>query len=209
MKIGIIGATGRAGSLILAEAERRGHQVVAVVRDRRKLTSATPVVEKPVLDLSRTDIRGLDALVSAYGVPLEREREHLEVTRHLLDLLRGTSTRLIVVGSAGHLFTSAARTSRYYETELEPGPLRDGSAVLAQVTEMLAACPEVEWTYLAPAIEFQPDGPRTGTYRTGADVVLRDAHGRSRISYADYAIAVVDEVERRRHVNQLFTVATA
>lgn len=207
MKLGIIGATGRAGSLILAEAEQRGHEVIALVRDRRKLTSATACIEKPVLELDRSDIQGLDVLVSAYGVPLGREHEHLDVTRHLLDILRGTSTRLIVVGSAGHLFTSPARTSRYYETELKPGPLRNGSAVLRQVTDMLAACPDVTWTYLAPAIEFQPNGPRTGTYRAGDDVVLCDAQGRSRISYADYAIALIDEVEQRRHLNQLFTVA--
>ncbi len=207
MKLGIIGATGRAGSLILAEAEQRGHEIVALVRDRRKLTSATACIEKPVLELDRSDIQGLDVLVSAYGVPLGREHEHLDATRHLLNILRGTSTRLIVVGSAGHLFTSSARTSRYYETELKPGPLRNGSAVLRQVTDMLAACPDVTWTYLAPAIEFQPNGPRTGTYRTGGDVVLCDGQGRSQISYADYAIALIDEIEQRQHLNQLFTVA--
>lgn len=207
MRLGIIGATGRAGSLILAEAEHRGHETVALVRDRRKLTSATACIEKPILELDRSDIQGLDVLVSAYGVPLGREHEHLDVTRHLLDILRGTSTRLIVVGSAGHLFTSSTRTSRYYETELKPGPLRDGSTVLRQVTDMLAACPEVTWTYLAPAIEFRPNGPRTGTYRASDDVVLCDEKGRSQISYADYAIALIDEVEHRRHLNQLFTVA--
>ncbi|MBL0887409.1 NAD(P)-dependent oxidoreductase [Myceligenerans indicum] len=209
MRVGIIGATGRAGARIAEEAAARGHQVRALVRDARSLPSRyESVVEKAVLDLEAADLRGLDVLVSAYGVPLDREAEHLPVIEHLIGLLRGSPTRLIVVGSAGHLFTDASRTRRYYEAELPAGPLRSGSRILQQVNQRLLDSAGVTWTYLAPAVEFLPEGPRTGSYQLGGDVVLRDPSGRSHISYADYALAVLDEAERPRATNRTATVAT-
>jgi hypothetical protein len=64
----------------------------------------------------------------------------------------------------------------------------------------------LDWTYLSPAIEIGP-GQRTGKYRTTGDRVLFDAAGRSFISYDDYAVAVLDELERPGHIRRRFGVA--
>ncbi|MEU3986596.1 NAD(P)H-binding protein [Streptomyces sp. NPDC026672] len=207
-RIGVIGATGHAGRLITEEAMRRGHAVTAIVRDPSRLTSAVPSVQRDVLELGRQDIAGLDVLVNAFGVPVERTRAHLPVTRHLIDVLTRTPTRLIVVGSGGHLFTDDTRTRRYWQNMPE-GPLRDASRVLQHAFETLRDSEHVRWTYLAPPIDFVKDGARTGRYRTGTDIVLTDARGRSRIGYADYAIAAVDEAETPGHEGEMFTVADA
>jgi putative NADH-flavin reductase len=205
MKIGIIGATGASGSLIASEAINRNMDVIALIRNRQKLLLPVPYIEKDVCALTRQDIEKLDVLVSTFGVPLGQEEEHLSVTRHLIDILTGLQTRLIVVGSAGHLFSDESRTSRYYETEIPPGILKNGSIMLERVNLMLKNSSGVIWTYFAPAINFIAEAPRTGQYRTGTDVVLRDRNGNSQISYADYASAVLDEIQRPQYLYQLVT----
>lgn len=206
--VGVIGATGRVGGLVTAVAMQRGHRVTALVRDVSRLRAPVPAVERDARDLSRDDIADLDVLVNAFGVPVGREAEHLDVTRHLVGLLEGTATRLIVVGSGGHLFTDEERTGRYWQTEMVDSPLRDGARTLEQVYRMLQASAAVRWTYLAPPMELVREGTPTGRYRAGTDVVLRDDRGLSRLHQADYASALVDEVEAGAHPDQMFTVAT-
>jgi hypothetical protein len=140
-------------------------------------------------------------------VPVSREREHLDVTRHLRRLVADTSIRLIMVGSAGHLFTDESRTTRFWETEMPEGPLREGARTLERSYLLLREGTDCHWSYLAPPVDFVKTGARTGRYRASGDVVLRDTEGRSTLSYADYAMAVVDEVESGAHDRRLWTVA--
>lgn len=104
MKIGIIGATGKAGSLIMKEAKSRGHEVTAIVRDAQRLTNEkdVAVLEKDIFDLEADDLKQFDAVVNAFGVPPEKAVQHVEAGRTLIDALKGAKdTRLLVVGGAG------------------------------------------------------------------------------------------------------------
>ena len=118
MKIGIIGATGKAGNLILKEALKRGHEVTAIVRNSQKVENPdVPVFEKDVFSLTAEDFAPFDVIVNAFGVPPEKAEQHIEAGRILIDALKeAPDTRLIVVGGAGSLFVDEARTTRLAET---------------------------------------------------------------------------------------------
>lgn len=110
MKIGIVGASGKAGRLILKEALDRGHEVTAIVRDHSKVTAEVPVIEKDIHDLTREDIQHFDVLVNAFGAPLGNSRGHIDAGRALIKLVEGTDIRLIVLGGAGSLYTDDSKT---------------------------------------------------------------------------------------------------
>ncbi|MDE3723597.1 MULTISPECIES: NAD(P)-dependent oxidoreductase [Nocardiopsis] len=195
VRIGVIGATGGIGARIAAEAEARGHSVCVIRRD--------------ALDLDYGDLDGLDVLVNAHQAQVGRERDHLEVDRHLISLLTGTPVRLIVVGSAGHLFTDDSRTAIYWQSRLARGPLRNLARALERAYFLYKISLDLRWTYLAPPVELVSQGERTGRYRVGGDVILTDEFGRSRLSHADYAVALVDEIETDAHAGRMYTVAAA
>ncbi|MFL1430181.1 MULTISPECIES: NAD(P)-dependent oxidoreductase [unclassified Nocardiopsis] len=193
MRIGVIGATTGIGALIAAEARHRGHDVCDIRRNP--------------LELDYGDLDGLDVLVNAHQAQVGRERDHLEVDRHLISLLTGTSVRLLVAGSPGHLYADESRTATYWQSRMARGPLRDLARSLERAYFLYQISLDLRWTYLAPPVELVREGERTGRYRTGGDVVLTDEHGRSRISDADYAVALVDEIETDAHSGRLYTVA--
>lgn len=117
MKIGIVAASGKVGSLILKEAKERGHDVTAIVRDASKLKDkSVPVIEKDIFDLKKEDLNQFDVVVNAFGAPLGEEQIHVDAGRVLIEALRGTNTRLIVVGGAGSLFVDENKTVRLIET---------------------------------------------------------------------------------------------
>ncbi|CAL9384224.1 hypothetical protein SUDANB121_01132 [Nocardiopsis dassonvillei] len=195
LRIGVIGATGGIGARIAAEAESRGHSVCVIRRD--------------ALDLEYGELDDLDVLVNAHQAQPGRERDHLEVDRHLISLLTGTRVRLLVVGSAGHLFTDDSRTATYWQSRMARGPLRNLARSLERAYFLYKISLDLRWTYLAPPVELVSDGERTGRYRVGEDVILTDEFGRSTLSHADYAVALVDEIETDAHAGRLYTVAAA
>lgn len=207
MKIAIIGANGKAGSRIAAEAKNRGHEVTAIVRDGSKLADArTAVIEKDIFSLAESDLASFDVIVNAFGTGLDGDHSlHAKAADHFIQLLNGKEKpRLIVVGGAGSLFVDEQGT-RVYDTPSFPEflkPLAKGQAESLFILEKST----IKWTFLSPSASFEP-GERTGTYQTGKDHLLVDASGNSRISMEDYAIAVVDEIERPKHLRQRFTVA--
>src|SRR3954453_13609534 len=104
MKIAIIGASGKAGSLILKEAVSRGHEVTAIVRDASKLKDTNvAVIEKNILDFTQDDFKPFDVVVNAFGAPLGEEQAHVDAGHALIEAVKGTDTRIIVVGGAGSL----------------------------------------------------------------------------------------------------------
>lgn len=105
MKIGIIGATGKAGQEIVKETQSRGHEVTAIVRDAQKVTdSSVAVIEKDVFHLQAEDIKGFDVIVNAFGAPAGKEHLHVEAGKKLIEIFKEVpDTRLIVVGGAGSL----------------------------------------------------------------------------------------------------------
>lgn len=207
MQIGIIGATGKAGNLILKEAQARGHKVTAIVRDGSRITdSSVNIVEKNVLDLTDADLQGFDVVVNTFGAAPGQETQYIEVGRVLINALKGADTRLIVVGGAGSLFVDEAKTTRLMETPDFPKEYYPTAFHAGENLKDLENSSDVKWTYLSPAAFFNPNGQRTGSYQEGKDHVIVNSSGQSYVSYEDYAIAVLDEIELPKHLNERYTV---
>ncbi|MCM3612111.1 NAD(P)-dependent oxidoreductase [Planococcus sp. MERTA32b] len=209
MKIGIIGATGKAGSLIMKEAKSRGHEVTAIVRNSQKLPEGedAAVLEKDIFELDANDLKQFDAVVNAFGVPPEKAEQHVEAGRSLINALKDAKeTRLLVVGGAGSLFVDEAKTTRLNETPEFPEAFKAIALNQSQNLADLEQAEGIQWTFLSPAAFFDPDGKRTGKYQIGEDAFLVNRKGKSYISYKDYAIALVDEIENGWHINKRFTV---
>ncbi|WP_282938528.1 NAD(P)-dependent oxidoreductase [Paenibacillus sp. RC67] len=208
MKIAVIGAAGKAGSLIVQEAVSRGHQVTAFVRDASKVNDqGIAVVEKDVFKLTADDIKGFDAVVNAFGAPAGQEHLHVEAGKVLIEALKGApQTRLIVVGGAGSLFVDEQKTVRLVNTPEFPKEYFATASNQGKNLEDLQQSTGIKWTFISPSAFFNPEGRRTGTYQKGKDNLLVNSQGNSHVSYADYAIALVDEIEQPQHINERFTV---
>ncbi len=210
MKVGIIGATGKAGSLILKEALERGHEVTAIVRNATKLQNeSVAVLEKDIFALKSVDVNQFDVVVNAYGAAPGQEHLHVDAGRVLIEALKGAPvTRLIVVGGAGSLFVDEAKTTRVMDTpdfpkEYYPTALNQGKNLAD-----LQNSTDIKWTFISPAAFFNPEGKRTGSYTKGKDRILVNPQGQSYVSYADFAIAVLDEIENPQHINERFTLVS-
>lgn len=208
MKIGVIGASGRSGVEIVKEAVARGHEVTAIVRNAAKVQNqGIAVLEKNIFDLTTEDIKPFDILVNAFKAPDGEEQQHVDSTKLLIELLKGApETRLIVVGGAGSLFVDEAKTTRNYEAPGFPAAYYPTASQMAKAFGDLQQAEGIQWTYMSPAGFFDPAGRRTGAYQKGKDHVILNAQGQSYISYADYAIALLDEAENAQHKNERFTV---
>ncbi|MDF2725204.1 MAG: hypothetical protein K0Q59_4879 [Paenibacillus sp.] len=210
MNIGIIGASGKAGSAIAKEAASRGHQVTAIVRNAGKVAdTGYAVLEKDIFNLSAQDLGAFDVVVNAFAAAPGQEHQHWEAGRALIAALQGASnTRLIVVGGAGSLFADEAKTVRVVDTPDFPDFVKPIALNQAKNLEDLQNSSGIRWTFVSPSAFFNPEGKRTGAYRTGQDVLLVNSKGESYVSYADYAIAIVDEIEHPQHENERFTVVS-
>jgi putative NADH-flavin reductase len=199
------------GKLLVKEALDRGHSVLAVVRggaasvDRR-----ARVLEKDLFRLTYRDVKGWEVVIDAFGKWEEdRLREHVTSLRHLANILAGRPERLLVVGSAGSLYVDAAHRTRLLDSPLMPPEYVPLSTAMTAAFDELRKRKDVRWTYMSPPGLFNAEGARTGRYRAGLDELLVNEKGESAISYADAAIALVDEAERREHVRMRFTIADA
>lgn len=214
MKIVLFGATGHVGQRITAEALRRGHEVTGVVRDPSRAQSPDPrvtLVQGDATDAASVAAaaRGADAVVSAVSPRAGTTGSApslVDAARGLIAGVRQAGVkRLVVVGGAGSLEVAPGVAlldtpgfPEAYKAEAEEG--RASLDVYRTEAEGL------EWTFLSPAIVIQP-GERTGNYRTTGDALLTDESGNSVISYEDYAIALLDELESPKHVGRRFGVA--
>ncbi|MCM3674716.1 MULTISPECIES: NAD(P)-dependent oxidoreductase [Peribacillus] len=208
MRIGIIGASGKAGSLILKEALTRGHEVTAIVRDEAKVQiQGASVLEKDVFDLKAEDIKEFDVVVNAFGAAPGKEHLHVEAGRILIDAMKGApQTKLIVVGGAGSLFVDEAKTIRVLDTPEFPKEYFATAFNQSKNLGDLQNATGIQWTFISPSAFFDPQGNRTGGYKLGKDNLLVNSKGESYVSYADFALAVLDEIENPQHINQRFTV---
>lgn len=206
MKIAVICANGKAGKLIVKEAVDRGLDVTAVVRGENKSASANAIV-KDLFDLTADDLKGFDAVVDAFGAWAEEELpKHSTSLKHLCDILSGTDTHLLIVGGAGSLYVNAEHTMQVVDTPdfpdiFKPLALAQGKA-LAELRERN----DVKWTFISPAGDFQADGERTGKYILGGEELTLNSKGESVISYADYAIAMVDEIVNGSNIQKRISV---
>ena len=210
MKIGIIGATGKAGSLILKEAIDRGHEATAIVRNASKFAiENVGTLEKDIFDLTAGDLKQFDVVVNAFGAPMGQEHLHVDAGRALIEAVKGSpETKLLVVGGAGSLFVDEAKTVRLSDTPEFPKEFFATASNQGKNLADLGVVSGIKWTFISPAVFFNPEGKRTGSYQKGKDNLIVNSKGESYVSYADYAIAVVDEIENPEHVNERFTVVS-
>ncbi|MBQ9875149.1 MAG: NAD(P)H-binding protein [Thermoguttaceae bacterium] len=202
MKIAVVAANGKAGRKIVDEALSRGIEVVAFGRGENK-TSASNYVRKDLFDLTKEDLSGYDAVVDAFGAWTEETLHlHGESLARLCDLLSGTSARLLVVGGAGSLYLDETRTSCLSDAPNFPESFKPLASAMAKALSELRERSDVAWTYVSPAADFQADGARTGKYLLGGEEFATNDRGESAISYADYAIAIVDELEKGANIRR-------
>ncbi|PAZ16490.1 epimerase [Streptomyces sp. SA15] len=206
MRILLFGATGMIGSRIAAEAGERGHEVTGVTRRGKDGTLAADASDA---DTVARLAAGHDAVVLAVSPPrggIEATESLLEVGRGVLDGVRKAGVRrLVVVGGAGILEVSpgvrVVDTPGFPEDALPP--VRAQVALFELVRDN---ADDLEWTYLSPPAMVEP-GERTGAYRTGDHQLLSDGEGNSHISTEDYAVALVDELQRGELTRRLVHVA--
>lgn len=206
MKLAIVCANGKAGKLITAEAVNRGLDVTAVVRGENN-TAADKVLNKDLFDLTAEDLKGFDVVIDAFGAWTEDTLPlHSTSLAKLCDVLSGTDTRLLVVGGAGSLYVNPEHTACVSDGPDFPDVFKPLAAAMAKALGELRKCSDVKWTYISPAGDFQADGERSGKYILGGEELTLNSKGESIISYADYAIAMVDEAVNGNHIGQRISV---
>ncbi|MDO4944909.1 MAG: NAD(P)-dependent oxidoreductase [Ruminococcus sp.] len=206
MKIAVICANGKAGQLIVKEAVNRGLDVTAVVRNENK-TVAEKAVIKDLFDLTFDDLKNFDAVVDAFGawVP-EVLPQHSTSLKHLCDVLSGTDIRLLVVGGAGSLYVNPEHTVQVMDGPDFPDMFKQLASAMGSALDDLRTRTDVKWTYISPAGDFQAEGERTGKYILGGEELVLNSKGESVISYADYAIAMVDEIVNGNNIQKRISV---
>jgi len=213
MKIALIGATGMIGQRVLAEALSRGHHVTVIARDPSKVAKR-PNLEVKTGDVTKPEtmtpaITGCEVFVSSCAPPQNEPRKAIDSVATLTEAVTAASKaakrsiRLIMVGGAGSL--EVAPGVQILDTPNFPEawkPIatahRDALAALRKTS--------IDWTYFSPAGLIQP-GTRTGRFRLGTEQLVTDAKGESKISAEDYAVALVDEVEKPQFIRKRFTAA--
>lgn len=202
-RIALIGGTGNIGQRILHEALQRGHQVSVVARrgNAELAAQGVTVIEADVA----ADPQGLGEKLKGFEVLISAARFATVTAPQLLTVARAAGiARVLVVGGAASLEVAPGR--RLLDTPEFPEAYKPEATAGAAFLDTLRQVDDLDWTFLSPPALIQA-GERTGHFRLGKDSLLTDAQGNSTISYEDYAVALLDELEQPRHLRQRFTVA--
>lgn len=204
--IAVVAANGHSGQLIVKEALERGHDVTVFVRSKNR-TPAKKAVVKDIMELTAQDLEGFDAVVDAFGAwTPETLPQHSTTLAHLSDILSGSDTRLLVVGGAGSLYLNPEHSLTVAQAPDFPEAFKPLALAMAAALAELRKRDDVRWTYISPACDFQAEGERTGEYILGGEELTVNERGESIISYADFAVAMLDEIESGNHVGQRISV---
>jgi putative NADH-flavin reductase len=203
MKIVLIGATGGIGSRVLDEALRRGHAVTATSRDPAGKLAARPGMTAKAANTA--NVAATAGVLTGHDAAVVSVKWNEADVHQVLDAIRQSGVRrcLFVIG-AGSLIRTDGRT--HFEHMAEKGIQPPTSRPAALAFEEMKKANDLDWTAISPAASIQP-GERTGRFRLGLDHLVEDARGESRISREDFAIAILDELERPGHVHKRFTAA--
>ena len=205
MKIAIIGANGKSGANLVKEALKQGCDVTAIVRNKEYKNEGVKVVYKDIFELTKADLTGFDAVISAFAAWSEKTFPlHKKVAAHLVNLLEGTNTRLIVVGGAGTLFVDDKGTMLMDTPDLPAAYMGVAKATAESYFELKGST-NVLWTYVSPAGDYDANGARTGKYVLGGDDLILNSKNESYISYADLALAIIDELKNKKFIQKRFT----
>jgi hypothetical protein len=215
MKIVLLGATGKVGGPILTELLARGHQVTAVARDPSRLPAATEGLAHRSGDVFDESfladvVAGAEVVVCSVALrdPAQRDRTPAQLIGGVARAAAAAGVRLVTMGGAGSLRTASGVD--LVDTPGFPEVAKAESLGFREALHQLIddAPDGLAWTMLSPPVSIEVDGARTGSYRTADDTLVVDEAGASRISAADLAVALVDEVERPAHPGRRFAVGS-
>lgn len=205
MKIGIIGANGNVGKLLVSEALERNLDVTAIVRGENN-SKAQKVIKKDLFDLTKEDLKDFDVIISAFAAwdsktfPL-----HKSSLEKLSELILGTNIRLLVVGGAGSLYVDDNLKMQLKDTPDFPKEYYEVANAMSVGLDFLRT-QNIDWTYISPAAEFKVDGEKTNRYILAGEQFTVNSKGESIISYSDYAVAMIDEVINKKHIRKRISV---
>ncbi len=206
MKIAVVCANGKAGRLITKEAVERGFDVTAIVRGENR-SAAEKTICKDLFQLTLEDLREFDVVIDAFGAwTPETIGEIPKAVKHLCGVLSGTDIRLLIVGGAGSLYVNKEHTLCVSDGADFPDAFKPLAAAHDEALRELRGRNDVKWTYVSPAADFQADGERSGGYILGGEELTLSSEGKSVVSYADFAIAMVDEAAEGGHIRQRISV---
>ncbi|MFR1757089.1 MAG: NAD(P)-dependent oxidoreductase [Thomasclavelia spiroformis] len=206
MKIAVVCANGKAGKFIVKEAVERGLDVTAIARGENK-SVAQNYIEKDLFDLTKEDLANFDVVIDAFGTWAEETLPlHSTSLKKLCDLLSNTNKRLLVVGGAGSLYVDKKHTKQVMDDPDFPDIFKPLAKAQGKALEELRKRNDVKWTFISPASDFQAEGKRTGKYILGGEELTLNSKGESIISYADYAIAMIDEAVEGKHIQERISV---
>ena len=209
MKIAVVASNGKASKAIIAELIARGHAVTAFARSENK-SAAKNFVQKDIMDLTKDDLAGFDAVVDGFGAYTpETLPLHTRTSQHLADLVAGTDTRLYIVGGAGSLYVDPAHTVQLLDTPEFPAEFYPLAKAQTEELAALRSRTDAKWVFVSPAADFRADGAKTGKYILGGEELTLSAAGESVISYADYALGMVDLIESGAHVGERVSLVQA
>lgn len=209
MKIAVICANGRQGKLLVKEALRRDLDVTAIVLGVNE-SMAQKVLNKDLFELTAADLKDFDVVIDAFGAWTEETLPlHITSLEHLCNILSGTDTRLLVVGGAGSLYVNPEHTLQVMDGPDFPDIFKPLASNMGKALAALRKRSDVRWTYLSPACDFQADGERTGKYILGGEELTLNSRNESIISYADYAVAMIDEAVSGNHIQERISVVRA
>ena len=200
MKVAVVAANGRVSQKVIEEALGRGMEVSAFGRGTENKTISSNYIQKDIMELTREDLIGFDAVVDGFGTWKEEEfLMHIKTSQHLADMLSGTDIRLIIVGGAGSLYLDKEHRVQVKDGSDFPKMFLPLANAQGEELTKLRERNDVNWTFISPAADFRADGERTGRYIIAGGEITLNSKGESVISYADYALALVDILESGEH----------
>ncbi|MEY8737907.1 NAD(P)-dependent oxidoreductase [Lactobacillus sp. AN1001] len=206
-KVAVISANGRVGSLVVKELVERGYDVTGFGRKAQNTTAAQTYIQKDLFELTKADLAEFEVVVDAFGTfAPETLHLHVEVIKHLTALLAGTKTRLLIVGGAGSLYVDPEHKTQLVDTPDFPAEFYALAKAQTEALAELRKHDDVDWTFISPAADFQVDGKRTGEYILAGEELTLNDRGESIISYADYALAMADEIQNGDHIKERISV---
>lgn len=217
MKHAVIGATGYVGRAVVAELAARGHQVVAFARDVSEIP-ADERVTAVAADVHAPDfaarLQGFDAVVSAFNPGWSNPAIAADFTRGYEAILAAAAQAavpyLLVVGGAGSLFVAPG--VQLVDTPVFPKEIHAGADAARKLLDVLRQRQDLNWSMVSPPARLGAEAgfseERTGRYRLGSDELLMDGDQPAGISVADLAVAIADDIEKKAHLRQRFTVAS-
>lgn len=205
IKVAVIGANGKLGSLVTNELIKRDIATTAIVRNKNQ-TNAKSTIIKDIFALTKDDLKEFDVIVDAFGVWLDKDlNQYLDSVKLLTNILANSNTRFIYLGGAGSLFVDN-NNMMLYQTKDFPPQFYNLAQAHANVYLYLKDIKNVKWTFFSPAANLMYDAQAKNQYQLAGDILKLDSNNLSEISYQDYAKAIVDEIESGNNIYQRLQV---